>query len=243
MTMKFLRIEGISKHYGRGFLSSKIQAVNDVSFSINKGESLGLVGESGSGKTTVARIIAGLIKADSGRVSFKGNVQMVFQNPKASLNPRMVALEILKEPFYLAKIRTGIENKIDRLLQKVGLSKNLLSKYPHELSGGEQQRLAIARAIALHPDLVILDEPLSSLDVVVQAQIAKTLIELQREFKLTYLFITHNLGWARRLCQEIAVMYQGRIVEKSPSEKIFSQPKHPFTKELLEAVPKVKMVR
>lgn len=236
---KFLKIEGVSKYYKRGFLNPKVQAVKDISFTIKKGQSFGLVGESGSGKTTIASILAGLISHDSGQIEVKSNVQMVFQNPKASLNPRMTAADIIKEPFYVAKIRSDINKRVSRLLESVSLDKSLLSKYPHQLSGGEQQRLAIARSLALNPALLILDEPLSSLDVVNQAQIAKTLIKLQKEFKLTYLFITHNLGWARQLCQEIAVMHQGRIVEQGPSEKIFNQPKHSFTKELLAAIPKL----
>jgi len=185
--------------------------LSDVSFSIKKGACFGLVGESGSGKTTVARIVAGLTDYDSGRLEVDGKVQMVFQNPKASLNPRMTVINSIKEPLLLAKNQEITDIKINQLLDSVNVSNGLLSKYPHELSSGEQQRVAIARAISIKPDLLILDEPLSSLDALIQFQVAQTLQDLQKEFGLTYLFITHNLGWARKLCAEIAVIHQGHL--------------------------------
>ena len=210
---EILRVEKLNKYYNRGFFRPKLKVLSDVSFVIKKGECFGLVGESGSGKTTVAKVIAGLTDYDSGQVEVGGKVQMVFQNPKASLNPRMRVTDIIKEPFHLAKINENMDRKISKLLESASLSSNLLSKYPHELSGGEQQRVAIARAIAVKPDLLILDEPLSSLDALIQFQVAQTFMDLQEEFELTCLFVTHNLGWAKKLCSEIAVMHQGRLKE------------------------------
>ena len=232
-----------------------VKAVNGISLNIDQGDSLGLVGESGSGKSTIGRAILRLNTVTEGTIRLQGmnvtqagrteqeilhrKVQMVFQDPHSALNPRMPILRSVSEPLVLhTKIR-GVElrKRVTELLEIVGLQSQFLYRYPHELSGGQKQRVCIARALALQPELLVLDEPTSALDVSVQAQILEFLKMLQREQNLTYLFISHNLAVIRYICNRVAVMYLGKIVEEGETEQVFSNPQHPYTKVLLEAVP------
>ena len=230
-------------------------ALDGVSFGIARGETLGLVGESGSGKTTLGRAILRLIDAQSGSVRFDGmdvlgagrgplkqlrrRMQIVFQDPGGSLNPRMTIGRIVAEPLEIHRIGEANHRRerAARLLERVGLPTTLLSRYPHELSGGQKQRVGIARALALDPQFIVLDEPVSALDVSVQAQILKLLEELKGNLGLTFLFIAHNRAVVRRLSDRVAVMKSGRIVELGPPAEIFERPQHPYTRSLLAAVP------
>jgi peptide/nickel transport system ATP-binding protein len=236
-----------------------LRAVDDVSFTIRRGECLGLVGESGSGKTTVSKILTRAVTADSGSVifddgkdridvlgldsrelkAFRPRLQMVFQDPVSSLSPRMTIGEILKEPMQIHGLGDRAEQmrSAAALLESVELGKNALNRYPHSFSGGQRQRVGIARALAMHPDLLILDEPVSALDVSVQAQVLNLLKDLQSEMGLTYLFIAHNLAVVKYMAERVAVMAAGRIVEIGPCEAIFEAPAHPYTRALLKAVP------
>ncbi len=229
-----------------------VRAVDDVSFHISTGENLSIVGESGCGKTTLARLIVGLYPCDSGEVMMEGgkivrkNLQMVFQDPYSSLDPRWPVRNILEEAFTLDKENyqsvSKRVNRMQELLSAVQLPADILERYPHEFSGGERQRIAIARALMLNPKLLILDEATSSLDVLVQEQILKLLKDLQRKFSLTYLFISHNLRVVKKISHRIAVMYQGKIVEIGPAEKVLTRPEHPYTRELLTAAMEYKAV-
>ncbi len=231
-----------------------VKAVDGVSLEIREGEHLGLVGESGSGKSTLARLLVRLYRPEAGRLIWKGqditnpsrqdrrsaqrNIQMVFQDPYSSLDPRFTIRRILQEAFdlYGQKMSPQARRKaMASVLNSVGLGEDALSRFPHEFSGGERQRIAIARALVMKPKLLILDEAVSSLDVLVQHQILELLSQLQKEFSLTYLFITHNLKVVRKLCPRIAVMYQGKIVEVAHAEELFERPLHPYTKRLLAA--------
>jgi peptide/nickel transport system ATP-binding protein len=232
-----------------------VRAVDDVSFSIRRGETLGLVGESGCGKSTVGRAILRLYEPTAGRVIFDGQditnlgehelrplrrrMQMVFQDPFASLNPRHSVGRIIGEPLRAHDLvrRRGVSKRVRELLQVVGLPADAASRYPHEFSGGQRQRIGVARAIAANPDFVVADEPVSALDVSIQAQIINLLEELQGEFDLTYLFIAHDLAVVRHISDRIAVMYLGSIVEVSPAEELYDNPLHPYTISLLSAVP------
>ena len=255
-----LRVEGLTKHYGvsKGLLrrpAEPVRAVDGVSFEIGRGETLGLVGESGCGKTTVGRAVLRLVEPTAGRVVFDGvdvtalapeplralrrDVQMVFQDPFGSLNPRMTALEIVGESLAVHGIARGaeVERRVVAVLERVGIPRAWIRRYPHEFSGGQRQRIGIARAIAMAPRLVVCDEPISALDVSVQAQVIRLLIALRRELGLAYLFIAHDLAVVRHIADRIAVMYLGQIVETAASQRLFRAPAHPYTRALLSAVP------
>jgi oligopeptide transport system ATP-binding protein len=234
---------------------TRVTAVDDVSFSIDEGESFGLVGESGSGKTTTGRCILRLIEPSSGAVRFRGenvldfpkrrlrearrDMQIVFQDPYSSLNPRMRAREIVGEPLIIHKLGTRAERqaRVVELFSLVGLSAAHLDRYPHQFSGGQRQRIGLARALALNPSFVILDEPVSALDVSVQAQVINLLMDLQERLHLTYLFIAHDLRLVEHVCSRVAVMFLGKIVEMGPTASLFASPQHPYTKALLSAIP------
>lgn len=219
-------------------------AVKNVSFILEQGEILGLVGESGSGKSTLGRMLLGLIHPTSGTVLFEGKpiekclparMQMIFQDPFASLNPRMTIGDIIAEPL---KIHRRSSPTVNELLDLVGLPRSAKGRFPHEFSGGQRQRVGIARAIALHPDFIVCDEPISALDVSIQAQIVNLLSRLQKELHLTYLFIAHDLAMVRHISTRVAVMYQGEIVEMAPTDVLFESPSHPYTKLLLASIPR-----
>ncbi len=252
-----IEIKNLKKHfsYKQSVFAKKkeVKAVDQIDLIIKSGENVGLVGESGSGKTTLGRLIMKLLPIDSGQILFDGqdicllsrkkmrpyrkDIQMVFQDPYSSLDPRFSVRQIFLEAMYFEKNLKKHEkiDRMEKLLDAVGLPKNILGRYPHEFSGGERQRIAIARALVRNPKLLILDEAVSSLDVLVQKQIIDLLIKLQKEFDVTYLFISHNLGVIRKICSKIAVMYKGKIVECARAEEIFSNPLHQYTKRLLKA--------
>jgi len=254
-----LKVRELKKYFPvkKGFFSktSYIKAVDGINFHVNKGETLGIVGESGSGKSTVGLLVLRLIEPTSGQVffasenitripqsdikKFRKRMGIVFQDPLSSLNPRMTIKETLKRPLVLHGIKNEneIAQRTTQILNMVGLGKEHLDRYPHELSGGQQQRVAVARAIVLNPELVVLDEPTSSLDVSVQAQILNLLLQLQRELNLTYLFITHDLVTVRHMSDRVAVMYLGKIVETTQTEELFNNTLHPYTAALLSAAP------
>jgi oligopeptide transport system ATP-binding protein len=242
---------------GTGLLSEKkfVKAVDGVDFTIDKGKTLGLVGESGSGKTTVGRTILGLIPASGGKASFDGTdlfsqtpkqwramrkrMQIVFQDPMSSLNPRMTVASIVGEPLIVHTALSRRERKlrVGELLERVGLSDRYMNRYPHEFSGGQRQRIGIARALASQPDFIVCDEPVSALDVSIQAQILNLLSDLQRDMQLTFLFIAHNLAVVEHFADRVAVMYLGRIVEIADRDSLYARPTHPYTQALLSAIP------
>jgi len=255
-----LEIRNLKKYFPvrRGVLSrvvSHVKAVDDVSFTIRKGETFGLVGESGCGKTTTGRAVLRLIEPDSGEVCFEGadmlqlgpaalrvlrrDMQIIFQDPYASLNPRMTIRTIVGEPFAIHRIAIGSDsdNRVAELLKTVGLEPSVMSRYPHEFSGGQRQRIGIARALALRPKLIVADEPVSALDVSIQSQIINLLADLQVQFGLTYLFISHAIPVIEHISTRIGVMYVGKLVEVGTSQQICVNPKHPYTQALLSAVP------
>ena len=257
MHQPLLEVKGLKEYFdiNMGFFRTKpLKAVDDVSFTINKGETLGLVGESGCGKTTVGRTILQLYKPTAGEIIYDGKpvktkadlqkfrtkATMVFQDPYSSLNPRMTVSDIVGEPLdvhHLYSSKKEREERILQLLGYVGLNSEHASRYAHEFSGGQRQRIGVARALALDPKLVVCDEPVSALDVSIQAQILNLMRELQRKYQLTYIFISHNLSVVKHICDRIAVMYLGNIVEIAPKKELFDNPLHPYTKALLGAIP------
>jgi oligopeptide transport system ATP-binding protein len=261
-----LEVRGLKKHFPieEGVIFKRkvgdIRAVDGIDFSVRQGETIGLVGESGCGKSTTARCIAQLYKPTAGRIVFQGkdlasasrremlkarmDMQMIFQDPYASLNPRMTAGSIIAEPLViyakrrlLSVSKRDIQRRVEELMEKVGLSRHFINRYPHEFSGGQRQRIGVARALALNPKLILADEPVSALDVSIQAQILNLLKDLQDEFNLTYLFIAHDLAVIEHISTRVAVMYLGVIVEIADSRTLYKRPLHPYTEALLSAVP------
>jgi peptide/nickel transport system ATP-binding protein len=246
--MPLLSLDGVSRDFdvSRPWLNRVIEreprrilrAVDRVSFEIHKGETLALVGESGCGKSTVARLIVGLYRPTEGRIAYEGRrMQMIFQDPYASLNPRWRVKDIVAEPIKFLKT----SQTVGEALLQVGLAPDDGEKYPHEFSGGQRQRISIARALAGEPDFLVCDEPTSALDVSVQAQILNLMSDLQKRLGLTYLFISHNLAVVSQVADRVGVMYFGRIVELAPARQLFSRPRHPYTRMLLDAVPDLAM--
>ena len=264
MTDPLLQVKNLRVHfpYRHGFLrrgGGSVKAVDDVSFEIFEGETLGLVGESGCGKSTLGRAILRLIEPTAGEVRFAGTnlleldrvalrakrreLQIVFQDPYSSLNPRMTVAEIIGEALDIHGLTPTVgarRERIAELLEQVGLSGEHASRYPHEFSGGQRQRIGIARALAVSPKLIVCDEPVSALDVSVQAQVVNLLQDLQRKLGLTYLFIAHDLAVVEHISRRVMVMYLGRVVESGPAEAVIRRPRHPYTRALIEAVPKGK---
>ena len=248
-------VKEFSRRQGLFQAPSVVRAVDGVSFTIDAGETFGLVGESGSGKTTTGRCVLRLIEPTSGEVRFKGDdvlrfprerlrqarreMQIVFQDPYSSLNPRMRVRDIVEEPLVIHRVGRKAERRqrVAELFELVGLDPSQLSRYPHQFSGGQRQRIGLARALALNPSLIIADEPVSALDVSVQAQVVNLLMELQQRLNLTYLFIAHDLRLVRHICSRVAVMYRGRIVEMGTADALFEAPAHPYTRALLSAIP------
>ena len=256
-----LQVRGLVKEFPTrgGFFrkTAGVRAVDDVTFEVQPGETFGLVGESGSGKTTTGRCILRLIEPTAGEVMFKDlnvralsaaelrrarrHFQIVFQDPYSSLNPRMRVGAIVREPLIIHKIgtRDTQQARVRELFELVGLDPAATTKYPHEFSGGQRQRIGMARALALEPSLIVCDEPVSALDVSVQAQVVNLLLDLQKRLGLTYLFIAHDLRLVRQICDRVAVMYRGRIVEIAPAERLFTEPAHEYTRALLSAIPRL----
>ncbi len=252
---QLVNVRGLVKHFPVEGSDDVVRAVDGVSFTIMRGETLGLVGESGCGKSTVGRCLLRLIEPTAGKVEFGGHdvlalgknemrllrreMQIVFQDPYASLNPRMKVGDIIGEPLVIHKIGTKTErrDRVRTLLQRVGLNPDYSKRYPHEFSGGQRQRIGVARTLALNPQLIVADEPVSALDVSVQAQVVNLLQELQAEFGLTYLFISHGLAVVEHISTRVAVMYLGRIVEIASAKDLYLQPLHPYTQALLSAIP------
>ncbi len=256
MSEPLLNAEGLTKHFPvRHERGAVVRAVDGVDLTIHRGETLGLVGESGCGKSTLGRLLVKLLDPTGGRISFAGtdithhsraqmrpvrrDLQIVFQDPFSSLNPRHTVGTILGAPFRYQGARTerGIKAEVQQLLDRVGLNPEHYNRYPHEFSGGQRQRIGIARALALRPELIVCDEPVSALDVSVQAQVVNLLADLQDEFGLTYVFIAHDLSVERHISDRVAVMYLGKIVEIAERTELYAHPQHPYTKALLSAVP------
>ena len=254
-----LEVRGLVKEFARrsGFFRAPavVRAVDGVSFTIAAGETFGLVGESGSGKTTTGRCVLRLIEPTSGEVRFKGEdvlafsrarmrearreMQIVFQDPYSSLNPRMRVGDIVEEPLIIHRTgsRSQRRHRVEELFTLVGLDPSHLARYPHQFSGGQRQRIGLARALALNPSLIVADEPVSALDVSVQAQVVNLLMDLQSRLQLTYLFIAHDLRLVQHICSRVAVMYRGRVVEMAPAQALFDSAAHPYTRALLSAIP------
>ena len=256
MSEPLLEVRNLKKYFpvqhgmfssGKGF----VHAVDGVSLTVEKGETFGLVGESGCGKSSLSRVILGLVKRDSGDILYKGQdvrtlsrserakLRMVFQNPFASLNPKERVFDIIAEPYRIAGgfSHTQIQEEVLKLMDLVGLSRGYATRYPHEFSGGQRQRIGIARALAMNPEFIVCDEPVSALDVSIQAQILNLLRDIQKELGLTYVFISHNLGVVKYISDRIAVMYLGKIIEVSEAKDLYASPAHPYTQALLSAIP------
>lgn len=255
-----LEVKGLKKYFdiSEGWFKKEkhyLKAVDDIDFFVKKGETLGIVGESGCGKSTTGNLIMQLLEKTEGEIIFEGvdlntltgenlrkkraEIQMIFQDPFSSLNPRMRVFDIIAEPLKTHHVARGkeLENQVYELMDVVGLDRSYARRYPHEFSGGQRQRIGIARAIALKPKLIICDEPVSALDVSIQSQILNLMAKLQKEFKLTYIFIAHGLPAVKHISDRVAVMYLGKIIEITTKEKLFDQPLHPYTEGLLSAVP------
>ena len=260
MSDVILRVEGLKKYFNTP--KGQLHAVDNVSFTLERGKTLGIVGESGCGKSTTGRAILRLIEPTSGIVEFDGkkvtgcskqemrelrkDMQIIFQDPFSSLNPRMSVSQIIAEPIQVNRLLEGkfeIEKRVSELMDIVGLSKRFINSYPHEMDGGRRQRVVIARALAMKPRFIVCDEPVSALDVSIQAQILNLLKELQINLGLSYIFITHDLSVVNHFSDDIAVMYLGRLIEKVPAEKLFAKPMHPYTQALLSAIPLPKLHR
>lgn len=256
-----LKVEGLTKHYPvrGGLFGTKqvVRAVENVSFDVRPGESLGLVGESGCGKTTTGRMLVRLLESTSGKITFEGedithakgtrlrnlrqDIQIIFQDPYSSLNPRHTVGKIVAMPLQVNGINPpgGVKKRVQELLDTVGLNPEHFNRYPHEFSGGQRQRIGIARALALKPKLIVADEPVSALDVSIQAQVINLLRRLQKDLGLSFVFIAHDLAVVRHFCERVAVMYRGKMVEIGTREEIYERPSHPYTRALLSAVPDV----
>ena len=255
MGKPLIELENLKKYFDVG-KGAKLHAVDGVTMKINQGETLGVVGESGCGKSTLGRTVLKLHEPTSGRIIFDGqditnyksrqihrirqDMQMIFQDPYSSLNPRMCVQELIAEPLIINRVcksKGEVFDKVSELMDTVGLAQRLSGAYPHELDGGRRQRIGVARALALNPKFIVCDEPVSALDVSIQAQILNLLMDLQDERDLTYMFITHDLSVVRHISDQIAVMYLGQCVEFAPSRELFKNPMHPYTKALLSAIP------
>lgn len=259
MATPLLETKNLKKYFATK--AGPLHAVDDVTFSIERGKTLGVVGESGCGKSTLGRTVLHLLESTDGQVFFNGEditkvdkkklrelrekMQIIFQDPYSSLNPRFDVVTTLKEPLQLSGryAKTEIENKVEEIMNTVGLAPRLRNSYPHELDGGRRQRIGIGRALALDPEFIVCDEPVSALDVSIQAQVLNLMMDLQEERGLTYIFITHDLSVVRHISDDILVMYMGTMVEKSPSKELFHNPIHPYTKALLSAVPSTNIHR
>lgn len=254
MAEKLIEVKNLKKHFKTK--DGMLHAVDGLNFHINKGETLGLVGESGCGKSTTGRVLIRLLQANGGEILYKNenilkynksqmsklrrNMQIVFQDPYSCLNPRLTVSQLIAEPLVVNKVYTdkkALDDRIQELMGIVGIAKRLTNAYPHELDGGRRQRVGIARSLALNPEFIVLDEPVSALDVCIQAQILNLMKKLQKEFDLTYLFIAHNLSVVKHISDRIAVMYLGKIVELSDYKSMFVDPLHPYTQALLSAIP------
>ncbi|SEN29574.1 ABC transporter ATP-binding protein [Paenibacillus sp. OV219] len=250
-----IEVDQLKKYFDVG-KGKMLKAVNDISFGIREGETLGMVGESGCGKSTAGRTILRLYEPTSGAVNFKGQnivkakssslkalrreMQMIFQDPYASLNPRWKVEDLIAEPIDIHGLANGSKDRklqVERLLDRVGLRSEHATRYPHEFSGGQRQRIGIARALAVNPKFIVCDEPISALDVSIQAQVVNLLQDLQRDLGLTYLFIAHDLAMVKHISDRVAVMYLGKMVELAESEELYANPKHPYTKALMSAIP------
>lgn len=261
MSETILRVKNLTKHYtiNRGLFKKPhiVKAVDGVNFSVKKGEILSIVGESGCGKSTTAKLLTGIEKPTSGEIHFEGKrflhftkdnwreyrkkVQIIFQDPYSSLNPRWNVGKIIAEPLLLNSDlnRAQIEKKVYEIMEKVGLEKEWYERYPHQFSGGQRQRIGIARALILNPEIIVCDEPVSALDVSIQAQVLNLLLDLQEEFNLTYIFISHDLSVVEHISDRVVVMHFGNIVENEDVDTLFASPQHAYTKKLLSAIPSV----